>query len=89
MVSQVEALNSFLMMAEMFPQDELRYYEKFCRQWSYCKQYLIDFEHGGWYLGGVDIVPQFKYSPKGSIWKGTIILPEGLSIASTCSKAGP
>jgi mannobiose 2-epimerase len=76
--SQVEALNSFLMMAEMFPQDELRYYEKFCRQWSYCKQYLIDFEHGGWYLGGVDIVPQFKYSPKGSIWKGNYHTSRGL-----------
>jgi mannan endo-1,4-beta-mannosidase len=76
--SQVEALNAFLMMAEIFPQDELRYYEKFCKQWSYCKQYLIDYEHGGWYFGGVDIVPNMKYAPKGSIWKGNYHTSRGL-----------
>jgi mannobiose 2-epimerase len=75
---QVEALNAFLMMAEMFPQDEQRYYEKFCKQWSYCKQYLIDYEHGGWYLGGVDIVQRMKYSPKGSIWKCNYHTSRGL-----------
>jgi mannobiose 2-epimerase len=67
--SQVEALNSFLMMSDLFPKDEQQYYEKFCIQWKYCKKYLIDQEHGGWYWGGVDIVPNMKYSPKSSIWK--------------------
>ncbi len=68
--SQVEALNSFLMMSDLFPHDKQQYYEKFCIQWNYCKKYLIDQEHGGWYWGGIDIVPNLKYSPKGSIWKG-------------------
>ena len=67
--SQAEALNSLLMMSELFPSDEMRYYEKFCTQWHYCMQYLIDPKHGGWYWGGVDIVPQHTTTPKGSIWK--------------------
>ncbi|MGD0591200.1 MAG: AGE family epimerase/isomerase [Bacteroidota bacterium] len=67
--SQVEALNAFLMMSDIFPQDEHRYYEKFRTQWNYCKQYLIDQEHGGWYWGGIDIVPALAKAPKGSIWK--------------------
>jgi len=67
--SQAEALNSFLMMSDLFPNDEHRYYEKFCIQWDYCKKYVIDNEHGGWYWGGADIVPSNKYSPKASIWK--------------------
>jgi cellobiose epimerase len=67
--SQVEALNSFLMMSDLFPNDEQQYYKKFCIQWNYCKKYLIDQEHGGWYFGGIDIVPDIKYAPKGSIWK--------------------
>ena len=67
--SQVEALNSFLLMSESFPNDELRYHEKFCEQWEYCKRYLIDPEHGGFYYGGTDIVPDNKFSPKATIWK--------------------
>ena len=62
--SQVEALNSFLMMSEIFPQDAQQYYKKFCIQWNYCKNYVIDHEYGGWYWGGTDIVPRLKYSPK-------------------------
>jgi mannobiose 2-epimerase len=76
--SQVEALNSFLMMSDLFPNDDERYYEKFCIQWNYCKKYLIDQEHGGWYVGGVDIVPTMKYSPKGSIWKGNYHTSRGM-----------
>ncbi len=68
--SQAEALNSFLMMSELFPKDEMDYYAKFRTQWTYCLKYLIDSQHGGWYWGGVDIVPGNRYSPKGSIWKG-------------------
>ena len=68
--SQAEALNSFLMMSELFPSDAITYYPKFCLQWEYCKKYVIDNEHGGWYWGGIDSAPNNKYSPKGSIWKG-------------------
>ena len=67
--SQVEALNSFLLMSDFFPKDEHRYYEKFCMQWEYCKKYVIDNEHGGWYWGGADIVPENRRSAKSSIWK--------------------
>ena len=67
--AQVEALNSCLMMSQIFPNDELHYYDKFCKQWDFCKKYLIDQEHGGWNWGGTDIVPQNALAPKGSIWK--------------------
>jgi mannobiose 2-epimerase len=67
--SQVEALNSFLMMSELFPDDGMRYYDKFCRQFSYIEKYLIDQEHGSWYWGGADMVPDIKYYPKASVWK--------------------
>ncbi|MGA3243512.1 MAG: AGE family epimerase/isomerase [Bacteroidota bacterium] len=66
---QVEALNSFLLMSELFPRDEHNYFDKFCVQWEYCEKYLIDHEYGGWYWGGIDIVPRNKYVPKVSIWK--------------------
>jgi len=67
--SQVEAFNAFLLMSELFPNDEHHYYEKFCKQWNYCMNFLIDHEHGGWYWSGIDIEPDKKYSPKSSIWK--------------------
>ena len=68
--AQAEALNSFLLMAELYPIDILRYYEKFLAQWDYCRRYVIDNQYGGWYWGGADIVPSIIKSPKGSIWKG-------------------
>lgn len=67
--SQVEAFNALLLMAELFPSDKNKYYEKFCKQWNYCMNFLIDHERGGWYWGGTDIEPDNKYSPKSSIWK--------------------
>jgi mannobiose 2-epimerase len=67
--SQAEALNSLLMMSQIFPDDTLGYFKKFCAQWEYCKTYVIDREHGGWYWGGVDIVPANRNLPKGTIWK--------------------
>jgi cellobiose epimerase len=67
--SQVEALNSALLMSELFPGDEMNYHEKFCEQWNYIKEYLIDNDNGGWYWGGIDQVPQNKVFPKGTIWK--------------------
>jgi cellobiose epimerase len=75
--SEVEAFNAFLLMYDLFPQ-ESEYYQKFCEQWNYCKNYLIDFEHGGWYWGGTDIVPRNKTYVKGSIWKGDYHTSRGL-----------
>ncbi|MFH0989549.1 MAG: glycosyl hydrolase [bacterium] len=67
--AQAEALNTFLLMADRFPEDEHRYFEKFCTQWDYCKEYVIDQRNGGWYWGGADIVPENRTSAKASIWK--------------------
>lgn len=66
---QTEALNSFLLMADLFPAEAAHYYDRFCAQWDYCKKYVIDFEHGGWYWGGIDAVPGNTRVPKASIWK--------------------
>jgi mannobiose 2-epimerase len=76
--AQVEAFNSFLMMSELFPSDTMRYYDRFCDQWEYCKKYVIDNEHGGWYWGGADIVPGITRSAKGSIWKADYHTSRGL-----------
>jgi len=76
--SQIEAFNSLLMMSELFPEEEQRYFDAFCAQWEYCKKYLIDNEHGGWYWGGVDIVPNNRTFPKGTIWKGNYHTSRGL-----------
>jgi cellobiose epimerase len=67
--AQGEALNSFLMMSELFPNDEMLYYGKFYQQYGYIEKYLIDHQYGGWYWGGTDIVPGLLYAPKASIWK--------------------
>jgi cellobiose epimerase len=67
--AQVEAFNSFLMMSQLFPNDSMHYYDRFCEQWDYCKKYVVDQERGGWYWGGTDIVPRNIYAPKASIWK--------------------
>ncbi len=69
--SQAEALNSFLLMAEYFPNDSHDYYNHFLKQWQYLQKYMIDHEHGGWYWGGLDEEPQQKTRPKGTIWKAT------------------
>jgi len=76
--SQIEAFNSLLMMSELFPEEERPYFDAFCAQWEYCKKYLIDDEHGGWYWGGVDIVPTNRTFPKGTIWKGNYHTSRGL-----------
>ena len=67
--AQAEALNTFLMMSMLYPLDTLKYYARFADQWTYCKDYLLDGEHGGWYWGGLDKAPANRRAPKGSIWK--------------------
>jgi mannobiose 2-epimerase len=57
------------MMGDYYPDDPLRYHEKFLQLWSYTNSYLIDHEHGGWYQGGLDKEPQRKADLKGHIWK--------------------
>ena len=52
-----------------FPNDPLRYDQKFLTQWAYIKSYLIDHDNGGWYQGGLDKEPDSRSALKGHIWK--------------------
>jgi len=65
---QSEALNTFLLMAELYPQ-ESRYRTLFEQQWDYIKKYQIDSVYKGWYQDGLDQNPENKEMPKASIWK--------------------
>ncbi|HEX6225431.1 MAG TPA: AGE family epimerase/isomerase [Chryseolinea sp.] len=67
--AQAEGLNTLLIMADLFPEDEHRYFEKFEKMWRYIDTNLIDHEHGEWYPGGLDKEPQAKTALKGHIWK--------------------
>jgi cellobiose epimerase len=67
--AQAEGLNALLLMADLFPDDELQYYKKFEILWRYTDNYLIDHEHGDWYAGGIDKQPEMKTALKGQIWK--------------------
>ena len=67
--AQTEALNTFLLMDKLVPNDTT-YYNLFEKQWSYIHNYLIDFDHGGFYSNGLDVNRSFRKAPKASIWKG-------------------
>jgi|YelNatPaOPRAMG01_1025707.scaffolds.fasta_scaffold00364_11 mannobiose 2-epimerase len=66
--AQAEALNILLMMFKIFPEEKV-YFEYFLKQWNYVKNFLIDYENGDWFEGGLDREPHFKTGPKGHIWK--------------------
>ncbi|MEO6528079.1 MAG: AGE family epimerase/isomerase [Gemmatimonadaceae bacterium] len=68
--AQAEGLNTLLLFGVLYPGDPLRYTDKFSAQWRYITTYLIDHEHGGWYMGGLDKQPAMRTSLKGQIWKG-------------------
>jgi cellobiose epimerase len=68
--AQAEGMNTLLLMADKYPNDKLRYMEKFEKQWNYCNVYLIDHVNGDWYAGGLDKQPDMKTASKGNIWKG-------------------
>jgi mannobiose 2-epimerase len=70
--AQAEGLNTLLLFADLYPDDPLRYYDKFVKQWSYIDTYIIDHRYGGWYEGGVDKEPQWRTGLKGRIWKAAI-----------------
>ncbi len=74
----IEALNSFLMMYRLFPNDKLNYYQKFCEEWNYIKTYLLDPKYGGWYWDGLDTSPVSKIAVKASIWKCNYHTSRGL-----------
>ncbi len=76
--AQVEGLNTLLLMSDLFPNDRMQYYEKFVRQWDYCKKYLIDSKYGDFYEAGLDKSPEAKTRNKGHIWKATYHQYRGL-----------
>lgn len=69
--AQAEGLNTLLMMADLFPNDERKYFEKFTMLWRYVDNNLIDHENGEWYQGGLDKEPEQKKALKGHIWKAS------------------
>ena len=67
--AQAEGLNTLLMMADLFPNDKMQYFQKFRQLWKYAQTYLIDHEHGDWFEGGLDKQPEKKTALKGHVWK--------------------
>ena len=69
--AQAEGLNTLLLMADAYPKDPLDYFGLFQKEWDYINKYIIDHEHGEWYMGGIDKEPQMKTAQKGQIWKAS------------------
>jgi len=69
--AQAEGLNTLLLMADEYPKDPLNYFGVFQKEWDYINKYIIDHEHGEWYMGGIDKEPQMKTAQKGQIWKAS------------------
>src|SRR5688572_32955034 len=69
--AQAEGLNTLLIFAELYPDDKMRYLDKFMKLWRYVNTYLVDHQHGDWYEYGLDNSPKSKTSLKSHIWKGT------------------
>ncbi|MEM8896773.1 MAG: AGE family epimerase/isomerase [Bacteroidota bacterium] len=67
---QAETLNTLLIMSQLYPEDPMAYEKKFIQQWQYIDKYLLDHEHGGWYIGGIDKEEGAKKAIKSGIWKG-------------------
>lgn len=69
--AQAEGMNTLLLLSDYYPEDKMKYFEKFEQLWNYVQTYLIDKEHGDWYEQGIDKQPKYKTALKGRIWKGT------------------
>ncbi|SRR5258706_2064471 len=69
--AQAEGLNTLLVMADHFPNDPMRYFDKFKMMWNYIQTYLIDPIYGDFYQEGLDTRPDSKTALKGQIWKAT------------------
>lgn len=69
--AQAEGLNTLLIMADLYPTDEMQYLEHFKKLWQYVQNYLLDHQYGDWYEGGLDKQPEKRNGLKSHIWKGT------------------
>jgi mannobiose 2-epimerase len=65
---QAEGLNALLLMSKLFSEED-KYRHSFKKQWNYIRKYLIDHQHGGWYIFGLDKNPEAANMDKGYIWK--------------------
>jgi mannobiose 2-epimerase len=67
--AQAEGLNTLLLLGDRFPDDPMRYHDRFLDLWAYLQAYLVDHRYGGWYAGGLDQQPRMRTADKGHIWK--------------------
>lgn len=67
--AQAEALNAFLLFSKIFPGSG--YESVFLKEWDYVSKYIIDWERGDWFEGGLDKEPNYRTGPKSHIWKCT------------------
>ncbi|CAN5449397.1 cellobiose 2-epimerase [soil metagenome] len=67
--AQAEGLNALLLMSLLYPDDEMRYGDRFLEMWYYINNYFIDEENSGWFESGLDKSPDSRYDDKGHIWK--------------------
>ncbi len=67
--SQVEAMNTLLIMSDLYPDDDIDYAAYFLKSWDYIKKYIIDKEYFGIYRAGIDKTPEAKTGNKAGIWK--------------------
>ncbi|MBN2104913.1 AGE family epimerase/isomerase [bacterium] len=65
---QAEALNVFLLMASLYPEDD-RYKCCFEKQWQYIQKYLIDHRYGGWFETGPEHYRKNNRQRKAHHWK--------------------
>jgi mannobiose 2-epimerase len=77
--AQAEGLNTLLIFSQLYPDDPMRYRQRFVSMWGYIQTYLIDHEHGDWYEEGLDNEPQRRTALKAHIWKGTYHVFRSLS----------
>jgi mannobiose 2-epimerase len=68
--AQVEAMNTLLIMTDLYPDDAMDYGTYFLKMWDYTQTNLIDKEYPGIFVGGLDQDPKAKTANKGGIWKG-------------------
>jgi cellobiose epimerase len=68
--AQVEAMNTLLIMSDLYPGDALDYADYFLKIWEYTKNNLIDKEYPGIFVKGLDQSPDARMAAKGGIWKG-------------------
>ncbi|MCB0688819.1 MAG: AGE family epimerase/isomerase, partial [Saprospiraceae bacterium] len=68
--AQVEAMNTLLIMTDLYPADPHGYETYFLEMWEYVKDYLIDPEYPGIFVKGLDQSPDARTADKAGIWKG-------------------